>query len=174
MTGTELQENLENVRLRHLVAIADLPDEALLMSGAVGPHSVRDFLYLLTAWDAELVTGLMKIRKGKKPVRLLEALANRDRYDQIQYGDAHERDLEQVFEDLQRVRVELEEWIAQFSNRELNDSKRYSWLRGKPLQNLIAQTTFEYEAKQIPAVEAFAAAWADSPQISIGSIEVLE
>jgi uncharacterized damage-inducible protein DinB len=172
MTEIDLQEHLENVRLQLLEAIAELPDEALLAPGAVGEWSIRDLLFLLTAWDAELVTGLMQIKQRKQPKRLLDALANRAGYEKAQQQIGVKRDLDPVFDDLQQVRLELEDWITQFSDRELSDPGAYPWLPERPLWSLIAETSYQNEERYLPAVESFARAWLGVPYVPLGEIEV--
>lgn len=172
MTESDLQEQLENVRLQLLEAIAELPDEALLAPGAAGEWSIRDLLFLLTAWDAELVTGLMQIKQKKQPKRLLDALADRAGYESAQLQIARKRELDPIFDDFQRVRLELEDWIAQFSDRDLSDPRAYPWLPERPLWSLIAETSFQNEERHLPAVEAFAHAWLAVPYVPLGEIEV--
>src|SRR5690606_28455768 len=116
MNGDELQEQLENIRSRLLESIAELEDEALLQPGAVGSWSVRDLLFLLSNWESELVTALRQIESGKKPQRLLKALADRDAYNRERLEEIPDRDLDQVFDDLQAVRVKLEEWLTHFQD----------------------------------------------------------
>lgn len=152
-------EEMDRVRERLLVAIAPLPDEALLRPGADGAWSVRDVLAHLVNWEAELVTGLMRIDQGKKPERLLAALSGRDAYNAARAKETKERDLDRVFDDLQGVRVQLEGWLEEFSNRDLTDRKRYRWLKGKPLWRVIAGASYAHEAEHVPALERFAAQW---------------
>lgn len=176
MTGDQLQESLENVRLRLLEALAPLPDDAFFQPGVVGSYSLRDWLFLLSAWEAELVTGLMRVHQGQKPERLLNALAGRAVYEAARLNENPDRDLDLIFDDLQGVRIELEDWLDQFSNKRLNDPRRYTWLAGRTLAELIAETSYQYEAQQLPAVEAFAneflATETAAPAIMIDTIEV--
>lgn len=174
MNGDELQEQLENIRLRLLESIAELEDEALLQPGAVGSWSVRDLLFLLSNWESELVTALRQIESGKKPQRLLKALADRDAYNRERLEEIPDRDLDQVFDDLQAVRVELEEWLTHFQDNELTNPRRYNWLGGKSLSDLVAETSFNYEASFLPALEQFADQWLQIPLVDLGSIEVLD
>ena len=71
-----------------------------------------------------------------------------------------DRDLDRIFEDLQGVRVQLEEWLAEFSDHDLTDPKRYSWSKGLPLWHIIAENSFRHEAEHLPQINAFAARWA--------------
>jgi len=172
MTGTELQETLENARLRSLEAVASLPDEALVAPGVDGERSIRDLMFLLTVWEAELVTGLAKIRQGKKPNRLLDVLANRQDFEALNLQKAAGRSLDRIFDDLQQVQIELEVWLSQFSGRELNDSRGFPWLNGKPLLSLVARASYGYEEAFAPALERFATRWLQSQHVGLSTIEV--
>lgn len=176
MDAMTLQEQLEDVRIRLLEAIAPLPDEALLRPGAVGEWSVADVLAHLVNWEAELVTGLLRIDQGKKPTRLLEALADREAYNEARSAEMKGRDLDRIFDDLQGVRVQLEEWLEEFSDQTLEDPDRYPWL-DRPLWKLIAEATFEHEAQHIPALEDFSIRWVEAEadaSIALTDIEVQE
>lgn len=172
MNQEELYDALDAARERLLIALDPLPDAALLQPGAIGDWSVRDLLAHLTVWEAELVTALMRLQQGKKPDRLLQALADRDAYNAARFIENKDRDLDRIFDDLQGVRAQLEQWLEGFSDRALNNPQRYKWLAGQPLWELIASLTFQHEAAHAAAVEAFAAAW--SARIDLGSIEVNE
>jgi hypothetical protein len=174
MNGDELQEQLENIRLRLLETIADLEDEALLQPGAIGSWSVRDFLFLLSNWESELVTALRQIEGGKKPQRLLKALADRDAYNRERLQEIPDRDLDQVFDDLQAVRLELEDWLTRFKDSELTNPRRYSWLGGKSLSDLVVETSFGYEARFLLHLELFADQWLQIPLVDLENIEVLD
>ena len=102
----------------------------------------------------------MRTRQNKRPERLLEALKEPDNYDERRFAENQDRDLDQVFIDLQQVRVQVEEWILEFSERELNNPRRYQWLKGKALKDMIAGATFEREKKIVPHLQLFAQQWA--------------
>ena len=155
----QLLDALDSNRERLLMAIETLPDEALLEKRAVGEWSVSDVLNNITAWEAELVTGMLRLQQNKQPVRLLEALKNPDKYDSQRYAENQDRDLDQIFIDLQQVRMQLEEWISEFSVRELNNPKRYRWLNGKSLKEIIASASYEREKQFIPLIQLFAQQW---------------
>lgn len=159
MDGSQLQEYLENSRAELLLAIESLPDEALLEPGAAGDWSVRDVLGHLTHWEAELVTALLRLKRGQKPDHLLAAMAGRDAYNAGRAAEVQQRDLDQVFEDFQNVRIQLEEWLVEFSDRDLTNPTRYPALDGRPLWRVIAENSFEHEAEHTADLAAFAARW---------------
>ena len=154
MTSKEqLLDALDNSREKLLIAIEPLSDEALQEKQAVGEWSVSDLLVNITAWEAELVTGLMRLGQNKRPDRLLEALKEPSTYDKERFAENQDRDLDQVFLDLQRVRIQVEEWILEFSERELTNPRRYPWLKGKAVKEIIAAAAFEREEKVVPQME---------------------
>ncbi len=155
----DLLDQLDQTRVQLLVAIDPLPDAALLQAGANGRFSIADLLALLTAWEAELVTALMRVDQGKKPEKLLDALANPKAFNEKRYQENKGRDLDRIFDDLQQVRVRLEGWIINFSERSLSNPKRYKWLRGYPLAQMIEDASFGNEADYLPELETFAKKW---------------
>ena len=170
MNQEALYDALDASRERLLIALEPLPDEALTYAGVLGDWSVRDLLAHLAIWEAELVTALMHLQQGKKPDRLLQALADRDAYNAARFIENKERDLDRIFDDLQGARAQLEQGVEGFSDRALNNPQRYKWFAGKPLWEVIATVTFQHEAAHTADVEAFAAAWLT--RIDLGSIEV--
>lgn len=155
----ELFDQLDKTRERLLVAIEWLPDEALQAPGAVGKWSVVDLLGILTSWEAEVVTGLMRLNQGKPPDRLLGALADPNAHNLRYYADNHGRDIEAVFTDFQSVRMHLEEWLEEFTEKALSAPGHYKPLSGRALGDVIAAATFENEARYVPFLESFAARW---------------
>jgi len=156
---TDLQNKLDQSRERFLEAIERLPDEALMQPQAVGDYAVADVMALLTAWEAELITGLMRLEQGKKPAKLLAALADRPMYDAQVFADNDGRLLDQIFDDFQQVRMQLEMWLEAFSESDLGKPKRFKWFRGQSLKQIVAETTYEMETAVTPQAAAFARQW---------------
>ena len=166
----QLLDILDNSRERLLVALDELPDEALLEPNTVGSWSVADLLVQQTAWESELVTGLMHISQGKKPARLLAALNNAEEYGRLRYEENQGRDLDRIFDDLPQVRMQVEEWLEEFSEKQLGQKGHFSWLKDRSLADLVAQLTYEHELRYLPQVEALARQWqapADEMTISL-------
>jgi hypothetical protein len=155
----DLLDQLDATRESTLVALETLPDEALQAPGVIGRWSIADLLSILTAWDAEVVTGLLRLKAGRVPERLLAAVANPDLYNAARYQDAQGRDLETIFNDFQGARMHLEEWLGELSERALTDPRHFKTLGGKPLGRLIAQATYEHEARYLPFLTTFAERW---------------
>ncbi len=155
----DLLDNLDAARERTLIAMETLPDEALVAPGVIGRWSIADLLSILTAWDAEVVTGLLRLQGGKPPEKLLTALANPDLYNAGRYQDAQGRDLEVIFDDFQGARMHLEEWLGELSERALTDPRHYKALGGQALGRLIARATYEHEARYLPFLTTYADRW---------------
>ena len=155
----ELLDLLDSSRERLLVAIEPLPDQALLFKGVVDTWTIADVLSNLTAWEAEMVTGMLLIDQNKQPVNLLIALKDPQTFDQLRYAENRGRDLDSIFADFQQVRVQLEEWLEHFPARVLNNPKRFTWFSGRSLADVIATTTFKREARFVTAIERFAHGW---------------
>lgn len=155
----QLLDALDSSRERLLIALDELPDEALLAPNTVGGWSVADLLVQQTAWESELVTGLMRISQGKKPVRLLAALDNAEEYGRLRFEENQGRDLDRIFDDLPQVRVQVEEWLEEFSEKQLSKKGHFAWLKNRSLAELIAQLTYEHELRYLSQVEALMQKW---------------
>ena len=162
MNRDEMLEELDKTREELLVAIEALPDDALRRPGAMDGWSVADLLAHMIAWESEMVTGLLRIDQGKTPTRLIAAFDDIDGYNARRYQENKDRELDRIFEDLRGVRIQLEEWLAEFSDSDLNDPQRYSWSKGLPLWHIIAENSFRHEAEHLPQIKAFVARWTSS------------
>jgi hypothetical protein len=157
----KLLDKLFQSRERLLVALEYLPDEALQEAGAVGAWSVADLLNVLTAWESELVTAMMRLERGQKPEKLLAAIAEPDAFNERVVKQGQARDLDPVFDDFQKVRMRLEEWLEFFSEKQLSNPKQFKWFKGQSLAQMIEQYAYSHEKGYVPALEAFAAGWQD-------------
>ena len=152
----DLLDELDRVREQFLVAIESLPDEALLQPGVIGTWSIADLMASIAVWEAELVTGLMQLDQGRKPTKLLQALANPDRFTAQRYEENKDRDLDRIFDDFQGVRVQLEGWVETFPEKALLNPKQFPALGGRSLAHLIGAASFKREQTYIAALKAFA------------------
>ncbi len=175
----DLLDKLDAAREATLVALETLPDEALIAPGVIGRWSIADLLSILTAWDAEVVTGLLRLKQGKRPDKLLAAVANPNPYNAARYEDAQGRDLDVIFEDFQGARLHLEEWLSDLSERALTDPRHYKALGGTALGVLIAQATHEHEARYLPFLTSYADRWEPDEEeypevVSLAGIDILD
>jgi hypothetical protein len=173
MDHAALYDALDSTREQLLVLLEPLSDAQLLLDGVIGDWSVRDMLFHLTIWEAELVTGLMKIHQGQKPTRLLAAMSDRHGQNAAHLAENPDRDLDRIFDDLQGARFHLEDWLEQFSARDLQDRRRYQWSDGKPLWQIIAENSYQHEATHLPDLERLVTQTSPS-HIGLDNIDVFE
>ena len=155
-TLDHILDKLDDTREQLLMTIEMLPDEALAEEKAVGRSSIINILAIQAAWEAELVTGLMRIDQGKKPERLLTALDAPKTYNKQRFIENKGRSLDSIFNDYQQVRIQVEQWLEEFSEKALNDSKRFKFFRGKSLIQIVGEVTWEREEKFVLPFSAFA------------------
>jgi hypothetical protein len=159
MKKEEIFEQLDRTRERLLVALEPLPDEAFLQPGVMDSWTMADILAHLTAWESELVTSLQRINQGKKPARMLAALADVDGYNELRFEENKDRELSRIFDDLRALRLQLEEWLAEFTDRDLSDPNRYDWSDGHPLWRLVEGNSFGHELQHLPHIEDYSSRW---------------
>lgn len=158
-TKEDLLDQLDSTRERLLVALEYIPDETLLEPGVIDDWSIADVLSLLTAWDAEVVTGLMQLKQGKAPSRLLGALANAPAYEAERLVENEGRDLDSIFDDFQGARVHLEDWVERFNDKALTESGHFKALGSRSLMSVIIAATAAREAFFLPKLEELGRAW---------------
>lgn len=159
MTKENLLEQLELSRIQVLEAIESLPDEALVEAESIGSRSVADLIALQSTWESELITGMLKLDQGKKPDRLLKAMRNSSTYARERILENRGRSLDDIFDDWQRVRIKLEEWIDSFSQKAIMDSKKFKHLQGQSLANIIEKLTVRQESSYAPHIKEYADRW---------------
>lgn len=159
MIREEILDQLDNSREQMLILLEPLPDEALVETGVMDEWSIADILAHLTAWESEMVTALMRIDQGKKPRRLLDAYDDIDGYNARRFAENEGRDLDRIFADWHDVRLQIEDWLEAFSDKQLNDPKRFRWAKGRPLVDFIKETSWQHEAKHLPEIARFATSW---------------
>lgn len=154
-----LLDQLFQSRERLLMSLELLPDETMWQQGVVGEWSLADLLNVLTAWDSELVTAMMRLEKGQKPDKLLSAMADQDLFNARVVKQGQTRDLDAIFDDFQGARMHLEEWLEFFTERQLTNPKQYKWFQGKSLAQIVETYSAAHERSYLPDVEAFAQSW---------------
>lgn len=159
MNSNELYEKLEETRLRLLQALEPLDDEAFYQEGVMDNWTLADILAHLIAWESELVTALQRIKSGKQPVRMLAALKDVDGYNSLRFQENKGREIDRILADSHGLRRELEKWLAEFSDKDLNDPNRYDWSDGHPLWRLIEGNSFGHELQHIDDIERFSERW---------------
>jgi len=155
MRKTELIEALNQSRQRLMAAIEGLPPEVLIQPGACGHWSVKDVLAHLAMWEAETVTFLYQARLGSKPTTLHLKSFDTDQQNATWYEKSKDRPWERVWQDFQGVRQQILRRLDAFSDDELTNPKRFPWLKGKSLADIIQEWVVDHEIEHTQGLEAW-------------------
>jgi len=128
-------------------ALAGLSDAQLTEPGALGAWSVKDILSHLTAWEAEAVTVLAKVRRGRKPGRIPWADAEVDALNAKWYKENRSRPLDRVLADFRGVRAQMLRQVEAMSDQEIAEPR--PWFENRALLEMIKSETFEHEAEHL-------------------------
>jgi hypothetical protein len=142
-----LLEMLEDEREKFLDTIDGLTEEQLQIPGVIGEWSTKDIIAHLCFWEAELVKLLWQVRQGQKPTSAQLLRVPVDALNEKWFQETHSRPLERVLSDYSAVRKQTIRRLDGFSDRELNDPKRYGWLNNQPLWEWIAEDSFQHESE---------------------------
>ena len=152
MSRDEILDALEDGRENLLEAIDGLSDEALLEPGVIGDWSVKDLLYHISMWEAELVKLLWQAAQGGRPASLWTSVIDVDAINEDWHAQAKDRSLESILADFRLVRKQTGRRLSPFSDEDLNNPERYPWLKGDPLWKLIEANSFGHEAEHAAQV----------------------
>ncbi len=138
---------LEDEREKFLDAFDGLSDEQLQIPGVTREWSVKDIIAHLSYWEAELVKLLWQVRQGSKPTSAQLLNTPVDALNEKWFQENQSRPLERVLSDYYAVRKQTIRRLDGFSDQELNDPKRYPWLKNQPLWEWIAEDSFRHESE---------------------------
>ena len=147
MTKDEILDALEDTREATLEAIEGLTDEVMQESSVIDEWSVKDILFHISMWGAELVKLLWQASQGQESTSLLTSDASVEKVNAGWQAKSHERSLELTLEDFHSVRKQTSRRVEAFSDEDLNNPQRYTWLQGQPLWEWIAGDSYEHEAE---------------------------
>jgi uncharacterized damage-inducible protein DinB len=106
-------------------ALAGLSDEQLTQPGLEGEWSVQDVLSHLTAWEAELVTGLSKVRRGQKPGKTRWTAAEINDQNAKWYAENKGRPLERVLADFHGVRKQSLRQVESLTDQDIAEPRAF-------------------------------------------------
>ena len=152
MTKDELLDALEDSREAFLDALDTIPQDYWEKPGVMGDWSIKDILYHLTMWEAELVKLLWQISQGQSPsTALISNISDDERNAQWQ-AQGQSRSVEQVLADFQGVRRQTTRRLMEIPDKLLDNPKQFDWLKGTPLWKWVAESSFEHESEHAQAM----------------------
>lgn len=152
MNQSELLALLETSREAFLDAIEGLSPDELEEAGVVGEWSVKDILYHLTRWEAELVRLLWQAGMEAKPTTQHFQKSSVDEANATWHKEGRLRALEHVLDDFHAVRSQTLARVETFNDRDLTDPRRYRWLGGRALWEWIEGDSFGHENEHIEQI----------------------
>jgi hypothetical protein len=145
MKKDELLNALEDERERFLEVIDGLSDEELIEPGVAGDWSVKDIIFHISMWEADLVKLLWQLSQGEKPSTTYFTNSSVDEINATWQDISRTRSLDQTLVDFEAVRKQTRRRVRAIPEKDLNDPERYEWLEGNPLWKWIAGDSFEHE-----------------------------
>lgn len=152
MNKDDLLDALEDSREAFLDVLDTIPQEYWEKPDVLGDWSIKDILYHLTMWEAELVKLLWQISQGQPPNTALNSDISDDERNAQWQAQAQTRSLEQVLADFQGVRRQTTRRLMEISDKVLQNPKQFEWLKGAPLWKLVAGASFEHESEHTQAL----------------------
>jgi hypothetical protein len=156
MKRSEIIARLESEREVFLEILETIPQDQWLTPGVVGNWSIKDILYHLSRWEAELIKLLWELRQGQKPTTLQFTQKDIDKSNQDFFLESRYRSLERILEDFHAIRNQTILRVEMFTDKELNDTGQFPWLKGRPLWEWIASDGFEHEMEHGSEIVAWA------------------
>ena len=145
MKKDELLDALEDEREKFLDAIDGLSDEELIEPGVVGEWSVKDIIFHICMWEADLINLLWQLSQGEKPSTAYFTNSSVDETNAAWQEISKTRSLDQTLADFEAVRKQTCRKVRAIPEKDLIDPARYEWLEGSPLWEWIAGDSFEHE-----------------------------
>lgn len=147
LSKDELLQALQDGRRKFLEAIEGLSEEELQEPGVMDDWSVKDVIYHLTLWEAELVKLLWQALRGQQPTTVHFSGKSTDEINATWASKSKDRSLERVMEDFLGVRSQTTRRVRSFSEKDLSDPKRFAWQQDYPLWTWVESDSFKHEAE---------------------------
>ena len=154
MDKNELLGAIRSERARLKASLAGLTPGQMTAAGVMGEWSIKDILAHIAMWESQLVTTLFTSERGGSP-RVFHGPAGVDRINAESFAQQRDRPLERVLSDFDAVHAQLLKRLKNLTDHDLSDPQRFKWMRGEPLERLIASDTYEHYAEHRPMVEAW-------------------
>jgi len=152
MKKTELMQALTEARQQLDMALAGLTEAQLAQPGAVEGWSVKDALTHITAWAAELVTGLAKFKRGAKGVKLDFTDAETEAMNSKIYRDNKNRPLDRVLADYHGVHKQLLRQVEALSDKVIAGPRPQG---EQPMGEWIAEWVADHEREHAAHIAAW-------------------
>ena len=151
MNRDEILTALKDSRAKMEAALAGLTETQLVEPGALGEWSVKDLLSHLTAWEAEVVTRLAKLKAGKKIQSIVPADSDIDSLNAKWYKENKGRDLDRVLADFRGVREQMIRQVESMTDKQL--TQPLPWAQANSITDLIAWNSYDHEPEHAAQIQ---------------------
>lgn len=147
MDKYEILKELRDGRKEFLNTLEGLEEATLLIPGVVDQWSIKNILFHLTMWEAELVKLLWQASQGQTPTTIHFSNASVDEINQDWSKLADDRPMDLVWQDFHGVRKQLIRRVEGLRMEDFDDPARFTWLNGQTLSIWIAVDSYKHEAE---------------------------
>jgi len=151
MNRDQILAALKNSRAQMETALDGLSETQLVEPGVMGEWSVKDILSHLTAWEAEVVTRLAKLKLGKKIQSIVPADSDIDSLNAKWYKENKSRDLDRVLADFRGVREQMIRQVESLTDKQL--AQPLPWAETNTIENMIAWNSYEHEPEHAEQIQ---------------------
>ncbi|HEY7349112.1 MAG TPA: ClbS/DfsB family four-helix bundle protein [Ktedonobacterales bacterium] len=139
--------------------LAPLDGWQLTTPGVIGAWSIKDLLAHLTVWQKHLLMLLRETLEGTEPAPLDDHSVSDEMgyWDEQFYAAAKARPLNEVWAAFHATYAQVKQAIEALSEETLKDPRKFAWLDGEALQQIIASETYEHYNDHALAVHVWLA-----------------
>lgn len=121
------------------------------------PWSIKDIIIHLSRWEAELIKLMWQLEHGVKPTGSPFSLPQNkvDDLNNQWQAESKGRLLAQAMDDFLAVRNQTLLRLEAFSDKDLFDNKRFGFLSGRSLSEIIANNTYEHEKEHLRSIKSW-------------------
>src|SRR5260370_25547551 len=139
---------LDDVRSKYVAReaiLAPLDEAQMTTPGVIGDWSIKDILAHITAWQHRLLTWLYAARHNEEPtISGPDSEEEMDRLNEQFYKENKSRPLADVLGDFRSSYLQIVEAVQAMPEEDLIDPRRFAWLDGDSLRQLVAGETYDH------------------------------
>ncbi len=157
MDKNQLVNTLHVERAAWEALLKQVGDDRMTIVGVVGDWSIKDIVAHITAWEQRPVEWLAAARRGDKPTPAPWSphLTEDDEVNAWIFDANRKRPLADVLTESRHVHEKLMQGLESISEDELNDTARFSWLKGNSIGDSIPGNSYEHYQHHSQDIQAW-------------------
>ena len=138
--------------------LAPLDEAQMTKTGVIGDWSIKDILAHITAWHHRLLARLHAARQNEEPtISGPDSEEEMDRLNEQFYQENKSRPLADVLGDFRSSYLQIVEVVQAMPEEDLIDPRRFAWLDGDSLRQLVAGDTYDHYEEHRQQIEEWLA-----------------